>query len=66
MPRVLAALPALMARGTLGAAILRDNEGLLPVRRGRIIGPVPETPAEWQGLAVLYAAFCANRCLDAL
>jgi sugar (pentulose or hexulose) kinase len=44
------------------------DDGLFPgaAHRGRIIGPPPETPAEWQGLAVLYAAFSANRGLDAL
>jgi sugar (pentulose or hexulose) kinase len=44
------------------------DDGLFPgaAHRGRIIGPAPETPAEWQGLAVLYAAFSANRCLDTL
>jgi sugar (pentulose or hexulose) kinase len=27
---------------------------------------LPENPREWQVLAVLYAAFSANRCLDSL
>jgi sugar (pentulose or hexulose) kinase len=65
---VLAALPILLARGTLALPSFVGDDGLFPdaAHRGRIIGPLPETPAEWQGLAVLYAAFSANRCLDAL
>jgi sugar (pentulose or hexulose) kinase len=65
---VLAALPKLVARGTLALPSFVGDDGLFPgaAHRGRIIGPPPETPAEWQGLAVLYAAFSANRCLDAL
>jgi sugar (pentulose or hexulose) kinase len=65
---VLAALPTLAARGTLALPSFTGDDGLFPgaAHRGRIIGPPPETPAEWQGLAVLYAAFSANRCLDAL
>jgi sugar (pentulose or hexulose) kinase len=65
---VLAALPTLAARGTLALPSFTGDDGLFPgaAHRGRIIGPPPETPAEWQGLAVLYAAFSANRGLDAL
>jgi sugar (pentulose or hexulose) kinase len=65
---VLAALPKLVARRTLALPSFVGDDGLFPgaAHRGRIIGPAPETPAEWQGLAVLYAAFSANRCLDAL
>jgi sugar (pentulose or hexulose) kinase len=65
---VLAALPTLVARRTLALPSFIGDDGLFPgaAHRGRIIGPPPETPAEWQGLAVLYAAFSANRCLDAL
>lgn len=65
---VLAALPKLVARGSLALASFVGDDGLFPgaAHRGRIIGPAPETPAEWQGLAVLYAAFSANRCLDTL
>src|SRR3989440_7127157 len=65
---VLAALPILLAQGTLALPSFVGDDGLFPdaAHRGRIIGPLPETPAEWQGLAVLYAAFSANRCLDAL
>ncbi|MGY4343569.1 sugar (pentulose or hexulose) kinase [Bradyrhizobium sp. GM7.3] len=65
---VLAALPTLLSRGTLALPSFVGDDGLFPgaARRGRVIGPPPETPAEWQALAVLYAAFSANRCLDAL
>jgi sugar (pentulose or hexulose) kinase len=65
---VLAALPPLLARGTLALPSFVGDDGLFPgaAHRGRIIGPAPETAAEWQALAVLYAAFCANRCLDLL
>src|SRR6266567_2780493 len=65
---VLAALPTLIARGTLALPSFGGDDGLFPgsAHRGRIIGPPPETSAEWQALAVLYAAFSANRCLDAL
>jgi sugar (pentulose or hexulose) kinase len=61
-------LPSLLAQGTLALPSFVGDDGLFPgaAHRGRIIGPLPETPAEWQGLAVLYAAFSANRCLDAL
>src|ERR1700681_1842263 len=65
---VVAALPKLVAQGSLALPSFVGDDGLFPsaAHRGRIIGPAPETPAEWQGLAVLYAAFGANRCLDAL
>jgi sugar (pentulose or hexulose) kinase len=65
---VLAALPTLIARGTLALPSFVEDAGLFPgsAHHGRIIGPPPETDAEWQGLAVLYAAFSANRCLEAL
>src|SRR6267154_242571 len=65
---VLAALPTLIARGSLALPSFVGDDGLFPgsANRGRIKGPAPETPAEWQALAVLYAAFSANRCLDAL
>lgn len=65
---VFVALPKLVARGSLALASFVGDDGLFPgaAHRGRIIGPAPETPAEWQGLAVLYAAFSANRCLDTL
>jgi sugar (pentulose or hexulose) kinase len=65
---VLAALPSLVARGTLALPSFVADDGLFPGagHQGRIIGLAPETPAEWQALAVLYAAFSANRCLDLL
>lgn len=65
---VLTALPILLSRGTLALPSFIGDDGPFPegARRGRVVGPPPETPAEWQALAVLYAAFSANRCLDAL
>src|SRR3954454_73515 len=65
---VLAALPALLARRTMALPSFISEDGLFPgaAGRGRVTGPPPETPAEWQALAVLYAAFSANRCLEAL
>jgi sugar (pentulose or hexulose) kinase len=65
---VLAALPKLVAQGSLALPSFVGDDGLFPgaAHRGRITSPAPETPAEWQGLAVLYAAFSANRCLDML
>jgi sugar (pentulose or hexulose) kinase len=65
---VLAALPTLLARGSLALPSFVGDDGLFPgsAHRGRIIGPPPKTPAEWLGLAVLYAAFSAHRCLEAL
>src|SRR4051812_7921487 len=65
---VLVALPVLVARGTRALPSFVGEDGLFPgaAHRGRVIGPAPETSAEWQALAVLYAAFCANCCLDRL
>jgi sugar (pentulose or hexulose) kinase len=65
---ILDALPGLVRRGTLALPSFVGDEGLFPgsANRGRIVGPPPETAAEWQALAVLYAAFSANRCLDTL
>jgi sugar (pentulose or hexulose) kinase len=65
---VLATLPDLVARRTMALPSFAGDDGLFPgsAHRGRIIGPAPDTPAGWQGLAVLYAAFSANRCLDVL
>lgn len=64
----LTVLPTLLSRGTLALPSFIGDDGLFPgaAHRGRMVGPRPETPAEWQALAVLYAAFSANRCLDAL
>lgn len=65
---VLDALANLVRRGTLARPSFVGDDGLFPgaANRGCIIGPPPKTAAEWQGLAVLYVAFSANRCLDAL
>lgn len=65
---VLDALANLVRRGTMARPSFVGDDGLFPgaANRGRIVGPPPTTAAEWQGLAVLYGAFSANRCLDAL
>jgi sugar (pentulose or hexulose) kinase len=63
---VLAALPTLVAQGTLALPSFVGDDGLFPgaAHHGRIIEPLPKTPGEWQGLAVLYAAFSATRRTD--
>jgi sugar (pentulose or hexulose) kinase len=65
---VLAAIGKLAAQRTLALPSFAGDDGLFPGAggRGRIIGPAPQGPAEWQALAVLYAAFTASHCLDAL
>lgn len=65
---VIAAVPRLLAQRTFALPSFVGDDGLFPgaAHRGRIIGPSPKTNAEWQGLAILYAAFNANRCLDVL
>src|SRR5215467_6523663 len=47
---VLDALPGLVRRGTLARPSFVGDEGLFPgsANRGRIVGPPPETAAEWQ------------------
>jgi sugar (pentulose or hexulose) kinase len=65
---VLAAIPKLCAQRTLALPSFVGDDGLSPGagRHGRITGPTPQSHAEWQALAVLYAAFTASHCLDAL
>jgi len=65
---VLAAIPKLVEQRTLALPSFVGDDGLFPGagRRGRVSGPAPRGPAEWQALAVLYAAFTASFCLDAL
>ena len=65
---VLAALPTLVSARNAGIAVLRWGRRPVPWRgQSRPHHrPAARNPAEWQGLAVLYAAFSANRCLDAL
>jgi sugar (pentulose or hexulose) kinase len=65
---VLAAIPKLAAQRTQALPSFVGDDGLFPGagRRGRISGPAPQGSAEWQALAVLYAAFTASYCLDAL
>ncbi|MGJ4930850.1 FGGY-family carbohydrate kinase [Bradyrhizobium sp. HKCCYLS2038] len=65
---VLAAIPKLCAQRTLALPSFVGDDGLFPGagRRGRITGPSPLAPSEWQALAALYAAFTASKCLDAL
>jgi sugar (pentulose or hexulose) kinase len=63
-----AALPDLVARGTLALPSFVEQDGLFPGsgRRGRIVGPLPRSDAERRALAALYAALTAAGCLDAL
>jgi len=65
---VLAAMPKLCAQRTLALPSFVGDDGLFPGagRRGRITGPAPQGPAEWQALAALYAGFTASYCLDLL
>jgi sugar (pentulose or hexulose) kinase len=65
---VLAAIPRLCSQRTLAVPSFVGDDGLFPGagRRGRITGPPPLDPSEWQALAALYAAFTACKCLDAL
>lgn len=65
---VIKALPALVAQGSLALPSLFGDSGLFPdSARLRQIHSLPlQSAAERQGLAILYAAFSANHCLDAL
>ena len=64
----LAATRHLIERRTFALPSFVEDDGAFPGRasRGRILGPPPETPAEKQALASLYAAFYADFCLSAL
>jgi len=65
---VLAALPGLIARGTLPLPSFGPHDGLFrgSGRRGRFVGPPPAGAAEANAAAALYAALTASACLDAL
>jgi sugar (pentulose or hexulose) kinase len=67
-PEVLAAIPRLARQQTLALPSFVGDDGYFQGSggRGRLIGPEPQAAAEWQALAVLYAAFTARRGLDAL
>ncbi len=64
----LAAVPGLLARGTMAlpSFVADDGPFLGAGGRGRIEGPPPVNAAERRGLAALYAAFTAHLCLEAL
>jgi sugar (pentulose or hexulose) kinase len=65
---VMAAIPGLIARGTLALPSFVEDDGPFPgsSRAGRVEGPPPGNPAERRALAALYAAFTADLCLDSL
>lgn len=65
---VLAAIPGLVARGTLAVPSFVEDDGAFPgsSRAGRVEGPPPSDAAERRALAALYAAFTADLCLDSL
>jgi len=65
---VIEAIPKLARQQTLALPSFVGDDGYFKGAggRGRIVGPAPQRAAEWQALAVLYAAFTARRCLDAL
>jgi sugar (pentulose or hexulose) kinase len=65
---VIAALPGLIARGTLPLPSFGPHDGLFRGSglRGRFVGPPPVGAAEASAAAALYAALTASACLDAL
>lgn len=65
---VIAALPAVLARGTLPLPSFAEHDGLFAgsANRGRIIGAQPANAAERRAIAALYAAFTAHTCLSYL
>lgn len=62
------ALSDLVARGTLALPSFVEHDGVFrgSARKGHIVGPPPQSPAESRALAALYAAFTAHACLDCL
>lgn len=59
-----AALARIVTRGTMALPSFGTNDGQFPgtAGRGRVMGPMPETAAERQALAVLYTALLALEC----
>lgn len=64
----LAVLEKLVAHGTMALPAFGDNEGQFPgsARKGRIVGPLPESQAERTALAVLYTALLTATCAEVL
>jgi sugar (pentulose or hexulose) kinase len=65
---VMAAVPGLLARGTLALPSFVEDDGPFPgsSRAGHVQGPAPESAVERRALAAIYAAFTADLCLDSL
>jgi sugar (pentulose or hexulose) kinase len=63
-----AELARLVAAGTMALPSFSFDDNLFPghAGRGRIVGPVPQTPQQRHTLAVLYATLLITACLDAL
>ena len=61
-------LTRLVARGTMARPSFSDNEGQFPgsAKRGRIIGPPPESNAEFAALALLHSALLTVTCAEVL
>ncbi len=65
------AIARLIAQGTMALPTFGTNDGQFPgsAGKGRILGPVPDMPADRHALAVLYCALLAVTCgsmLDAV
>ena len=62
------ALARIVARGTMARPSFSSNEGQFPgsAKRGRLLGPPPETDAERAALAVLHSALLTVTCADVL
>ena len=63
-----ATLARLIAQGTMALPTFGTNDGQFPgsASKGRILGPMPETPEERHALAVLYTALLAVTCANML
>jgi L-fuculokinase len=62
----LADLDAVLAKGTLALPSFAPESGPFPGRRGRIVGPEPETAGERRALAALYATLMLDFVLEQL
>ncbi|CAN5295544.1 FGGY-family carbohydrate kinase [soil metagenome] len=58
----------LMAQGTFALPSFTDSGGPMPGtgNKGRIVGPIPETPEEWSSLAAIYCALMSDQSLTAI